>query len=159
MEYQDYLEEAKSHQEENKNVFSKLKKKKKVDGYFHDKHEAVFEEIDCLKCANCCKTTSPIFRDVDIKRLSKHLRVKESQFINDFLYIDSDNDYVLKSSPCYFLNEDNTCSVYKFRPNACKEYPHTDRKNMHQILDLTLKNTEICPAVAKIVEQIRVKGV
>ncbi len=32
-------------------------------------------------------------------------------------------------SPCPFLGDDNYCSVYEARPKACREYPHTDRKN------------------------------
>jgi Fe-S-cluster containining protein len=159
MDYQKYIDAAQENIEESKKLFKKLKKKKKVDALFHDKHDNAFEEIDCLNCGNCCKTTSPIFRDVDIRRLAKRLRMKDSQFIDDFLRIDGDNDYVLKSSPCFFLDEDNSCSVYKDRPNACKEYPHTNRKRMNQLLDLTIKNTEVCPAVAKIVEEIRVGGV
>ncbi len=80
--------------------------------------------------------------------------MKESKFISDFLMRDEEDDLVLKSSPCFFLNDDNTCSIYEFRPLACKEYPHTDRKNMHQILDLTLKNASICPAVAGIINEL-----
>jgi Fe-S-cluster containining protein len=68
--------------------------------------------------------------------------------------LDEDGDYVLRSSPCHFLNADNTCSIYESRPLACKEYPHTDRKNMFQILDLTLNNTLVCPVVSRIVSQI-----
>jgi Fe-S-cluster containining protein len=52
------------------------------------------------------------------------------------------------------LLPDNTCAVYEDRPLACREYPHTDRKNMYQIMDLTTQNTLICPAVASIVEKI-----
>jgi Fe-S-cluster containining protein len=70
------------------------------------------------------------------------------------LRLDEDSDYVLKQSPCTFLQDDNTCSIYEIRPLACREYPHTDRKNMHQILDLTEKNILICPAVSKIVNEI-----
>ena len=77
--------------------------------------------------------------------------MKETQFITNYLRMDEENDYVLKSSPCSFLGADNKCSIYEVRPLACREYPHTDRKNMHQILNLTEKNTEICPAVASIV--------
>ncbi|MFK8044728.1 MAG: YkgJ family cysteine cluster protein [Crocinitomicaceae bacterium] len=129
-------------------------KRKKLDNEFHGAHKAVFAKIDCLDCANCCKTTSPIFRDADIKRLSKHLRMKPVEFINSFLYMDKDHDYVLKTAPCSFLNNDNTCSVYDHRPLACREYPHTDRKNMYQVLELAKKNTDICPAVCKIVERL-----
>lgn len=130
------------------------KKSKKLDEVIHAQHEAVFAKMDCLKCANCCKTTSPIFRDVDIKRLSKYLKMNESNFIKQFLRIDEDQDYVLQKSPCFFLETDNTCSVYEHRPLACKEYPHTDRKNMYQIMDLTINNLDICPAVGKIMSTI-----
>mgnify|MGYP003719724549 CR=1 FL=1 len=68
---------------------------------------------------------------------------------------DDENDYVLQSSPCTFLNDDNTCFIYDYRPQACREYPHTDRKKMHQILNLTLENTTVCPAVSEIVDRIK----
>lgn len=142
-----------------KKSFQKLKQKKPkdLDDAFHSNHQKVFQKLNCLDCANCCKTTSPIFRDVDIKRISKHLRMKESQLISNYLKLDEDSDYVLQSSPCTFLGSDNKCDIYEYRPLACREYPHTDRKNMHQILDLTLKNVDICPAVSKIVDEIVIK--
>jgi hypothetical protein len=68
--------------------------------------------------------------------------------------IDDDKDYVLKSAPCPFLDHENYCTIYKDRPTACREYPHTNRKRMHQILEITLKNTLVCPAVARIFELI-----
>ena len=80
--------------------------------------------------------------------------MKAGVFTEKYLRLDDDNDYVLQKSPCSFLNEDNTCQVYDVRPLACREYPHTDRKNVTQIMDLTIKNTEVCPAVARIVKQI-----
>lgn len=158
-EYKQSLEKIKADKDVVKKTFLKLKQKKpkELDASFHTLHTKAFQKIDCLECANCCKTTSPIFRDVDIKRIAKYLRMKENQFIDAYLRMDEDSDYVLKQSPCAFLGNDNKCSIYEFRPLACREYPHTDRKNMHQILELTMKNTEICPAVAKIVEEIVLK--
>ncbi len=134
-----------------------LKKKdpRKVDDAFHEAHEKVFEEIGCLTCGNCCKTTSPIFYQTDIERVAKSLRIKPGDFITTFLKIDEDKDYVLKSSPCPFLDSDNHCRVYKDRPKACREYPHTNRKKMIQIMELTAKNTQVCPAVFEMVERIR----
>ena len=140
----------------NKKLFEKitLKDKKKIDQIFKIEHQKEFENRDCLECANCCKTTSPIFRDKDIKRISSFLKIKERELINDLLFLDKENDYVLKNSPCSFLNHDNTCIIYNVRPLACKEYPHTNRKKMHQIIDLTLKNSTICPAVSNIISNI-----
>jgi len=117
-------------------------------------HEEVFAEIDCLDCANCCKTTSPIFRDIDIDRLAKHLQMRPAEFVEQYLFLDQEGHYVLKSAPCPFLGSDNYCSVYEALPRECREYQHTDRKNFHQILNLTLKNTEICPATFEIVRRM-----
>ena len=151
---------AKEKQLETKKYFIKLKKKnpKRLDILMHDLHEEEFKRTDCLTCANCCKTTSPIFTDKDISRIAKHFRMKERQFISQYLQRDEDDFMVLKSAPCTFLDTtDNTCSIYDVRPKACSEYPHTNRKKFIQLTNLTLKNTEVCPAVFNIVEELKKK--
>ena len=159
MKYQEDLKLAIENRKINEKTLQRLKKKKPkfVDDLFADLHGKTFSKIDCLECANCCKTTSPIFRDVDIKRISKRFRTSEMQFISTYLRMDEENDYVLKVAPCSFLGADNKCDIYEDRPLACREYPHTNRKNMSQLLILTGKNSEICPAVAQIMEQITLK--
>lgn len=151
------LDKAEVEQAETRKLFERIKKKKPrdLDAQVHTLHTKTFARIDCLDCANCCSTTSPIFRDIDIKRLSKHLKMKENNFISSYLKMDEESDYVLQKSPCSFLGNDNKCSVYEHRPLACREYPHTDRKNMIQILGITEKNTLICPAVATIFEELK----
>lgn len=133
----------------------KRKKPKELDDVVHDLHEEAFQDIDCLSCANCCKTTSPIFYDRDIDRAAKRLKMRPAEFIEKYLHVDEDNDYVLNSAPCPFLDSENYCLIYSDRPMACREYPHTDRKRFHQILDLSLKNTAICPAVYSIFEDLK----
>lgn len=143
---------SKSEYSSNKKVLSKLRnlKPKVLDEAFSNAHEEKFKKIDCLECANCCKTTSPIFIKTDIERLAKVFKMKPSTFLDTYLRLDEDGDYILQSAPCPFLNADNTCLVYEDRPKACREYPHTNRKNMHGILNLSLKNTLVCPAVLEI---------
>ncbi len=157
MDLKRFQEAAKNNAVENKKFLLGLKKKdpRKVDDAFHQMHDEVFEEIDCLTCANCCKTTSPIFYQTDIERVSKSLRMKPGDFIEKYLRVDGDQDYVLKSSPCPFLDSENYCSVYEDRPKACREYPHTNRKKMVQIMELTYKNTLVCPAVLQMVERLK----
>jgi Fe-S-cluster containining protein len=149
--------QSKNKLQENKKFLSGLKKKdsRMVDKAFHNLHQEVFEEIDCLQCANCCKTTSPIFYENDIERVARSLRMKPGEFVEKYLRIDEDGDYVLRSSPCPFLDQDNYCRVYEDRPKACREYPHTDRKKIVQITDLTLRNTLVCPAVFEMVERLK----
>lgn len=142
---------------ENKKFFEKLKKRppKQLDYVMQELHDAEFERTDCLTCANCCKTTGPLFTQKDIEQISKHFRVKPSKFIEENLRLDEEGDYVLQSVPCTFLGADNYCSIYEVRPKACREYPHTNRKKFHQITDLTLTNLAICPAAFQIVEKMK----
>ena len=118
-------------------------------------HQEAFKKINCLDCAACCKNYSPRFKTPDIKRISKYLRMKEGDFIETYLKVDEDKDFVVKTAPCPFLGDDNHCMVYEARPKACREYPHTDRKKMVQIMDLTYKNTLVCPAVLEMVERLK----
>jgi Fe-S-cluster containining protein len=157
MELDRFSEVAKNKSAENRKFLQSLKKKdvRLVDNAFHEIHSEVFEEVDCLTCANCCKTTSPIFYQTDIERVAKALRIKPGDFIETYLRVDEDKDFVLKSSPCPFLDDDNYCKVYDSRPKACREYPHTDRKKMVQITELTYKNTLVCPAVLEMVERLK----
>ena len=157
MDLEQFNIESKKRSPENKKFLHRLGKKdpRLVDDTFHSVHEKVFEEIDCLTCANCCKTTSPIFYQNDIERIAKFLRMKPGDFVEKYLRVDEDRDYVLKSSPCPFLDSENYCSIYEARPKACREYPHTNRKKMVQIMDLTYKNTLVCPAVLEMVERLK----
>lgn len=156
IDLESFEKESKSEFPANKKLKERLRKvkPKELDQKFEQLHEETFAELDCLECANCCKTTSPIFIQTDIDRLAKVFRMKSSEFIDQYLYRDEEGDFVLNSSPCPFLNEDNKCLVYDSRPKACREYPHTNRKNMHGILALSLKNTLVCPAVFKIFMEI-----
>jgi len=156
-EYEKLLKVAVERKKENKSFFEKLKKipGRDLDTLVHELHEKAFEKIDCLKCANCCKTTGPLLKNKDIERLSEHLRIKPANFVSEYLWIDEDNDYVFKKMPCTFLKEDNSCSVYSARPNACRQYPHTDQRDIRSILPLTYLNSMICPAVAFIIEELK----
>lgn len=157
LDLKSFSEKAQRQAKENKKFLMGFRKQdpRKVDDVFHQLHDDVFEEIDCLTCANCCKTTSPIFYQTDIERVAKALRVKPGDFVEHYLRVDEDNDYVLKSSPCPFLDADNYCTVYDSRPKACREYPHTNRKKMVQVMELTYKNTLVCPAVLEMVNRMK----
>jgi Fe-S-cluster containining protein len=144
---------------EDQQLFKQLKKMpdRKLDTIVHDAHHEAFQKIDCLDCANCCKTTGPLFIEKDIARLAKHLKMKEKHFIESYLRIDEDGDYVLQTVPCPFLDADNYCGVYDKRPRACRAYPHTDRVKQKQILKLMKRNSAVCPAVDFVLDQIRNK--
>ncbi|EMB55636.1 YkgJ family cysteine cluster protein [Streptococcus mutans] len=152
-----YHQLALQKQKEHRKFLATLKKKapKNLDKIVQEVHTEVFREIDCTKCANCCKILGPLFTEADISRIAKHFRMRLPVFEDMYLRVDEDNDKVFKSMPCPFLGEDNLCSIYDIRPKACREFPHTDRKKIYQINHLTIQNTLICPAVYLFVEKLQ----
>jgi Fe-S-cluster containining protein len=119
-------------------------------------HAEAFRRIDCLQCANCCKTYSPRFKPPDIKRISRHLQMKEREFIDRYLRIDDEGDYVVKSTPCPFLGADNRCGIYDVRPSDCERFPYTDEDVLVRRPALTQKNSTFCPIVYFVLEGLLV---
>lgn len=116
--------------------------------------EDAYSKVDCLKCAQCCKNYSPRFKTPDIKRISKVLRMRESEFINTYLNVDEDGDFVAKSAPCPFLGTDNYCNIYEDRPSDCRRFPYTDEDVLLKRPQLTLKNSTFCPITYYVIERL-----
>lgn len=119
-----------------------------------DLHEQAFEKVDCLSCGNCCKGYSPRFKTPDIKRISRTLGLREGVFIESYLKIDTDGDYVLQQTPCSFLGSDNYCSIYDDRPSDCRRFPYTDEDVFVKRTAITLKNVDFCPAAYYVIEKL-----
>lgn len=117
-------------------------------------HEEAFSQINCLDCAACCKNYSPRFKGPDIKRIAKHLKIKEGALKEKYLLVDEDGDYVVKSKPCPFLGTDNFCSIYEVRPSDCHRFPYTDEDVLFKKPAITLKNASFCPAVYFVLEKL-----
>lgn len=156
MDLDSHRERAQRKQREHRKFLDDLKRKppKDLDQSVLKTHDEIFAKTDCLQCANCCKTTGPLFTEKDIERISKHLRLKSADFEAKYLRTDEDGDKVLQSLPCTFLDAENMCLIYDVRPKACREYPHTDRRKIYQINNLTIQNTLICPAAFQFVERL-----
>lgn len=155
--YDDISKKAKNAYSRNKELIKRLRHKPPVDldNKVRSLQKEFFKTINCLDCARCCKELGPRISDKDISRISAYLKIKPSQFSSLYLKIDEDGDYVFKRMPCPFLLSDNFCSIYKVRPSACSDYPHLDRNRIHQVLDISLKNSFICPVVFEVLESLR----
>ena len=132
--------------------------KNKVLKQLPDLNETAYEKINCLNCAACCKNYSPRFKTPDIKRIAKHLDLKEGLFIEKYLNLDEEGDYVVKTKPCPFLGDDNYCSIYDVRPSDCARFPYTDEDVILKRVPLTLKNSTFCPIVYYVLEELVRKG-
>ena len=128
--------------------------KNKVLKQLPELHEEAFSKINCLECAACCKNYSPRFKTPDLKRIAKHLKMKEGDFIEKYLVLDNEGDYVVRSRPCPFLGADNYCGIYEVRPSDCARFPYTDEDVILKRPVITLKNATFCPITYFVLEKL-----
>jgi Fe-S-cluster containining protein len=139
--------------------YNRLKKRQPpgIDDTLTELDEVVFAKTDCLACANCCKTLKTVFKERDIKRIAESLNMRPADFVNQYLVIDEDGDYVQKQLPCPFLDSANACTIYEVRPHACRSYPHTATLPLKKSWNLIIKNAAVCPAVHEITQMMKKK--
>ncbi len=156
---EEWLERKDEVKAENKKLIKKLSKlkNKKLNEATEGLHDKIFEKIDCLDCANCCKSIPPIINETDSRRIAKYLGMKVTEFKDKYVTFDEDMDMVMNQSPCPFLEADNKCLIYEYRPKACREYPHTEDYEFTNHLKLHAINVHYCPAVFHILEELKTK--
>lgn len=115
----------------------------------------VWQEIDCLSCANCCKKMTPTFTPQDLKRISAHFNETPDEFRKKWLKKDSNKDLVNKIQPCQFLDmKTNMCSIYAIRPVDCSGFPHLSRRKWTEYAHVHKQNIDYCPATFRMVEKM-----
>lgn len=117
----------------------------------------VWKEIDCLSCANCCKTMTPTFTKTDIKRIAAHLDMSAADFTKKWLEFDKkEGDWMNNKQPCQFLDpKTHFCSIYEVRPADCAGFPHLKKKKMTEYIHVHQQNISYCPATYLMVEKMR----
>lgn len=117
----------------------------------------VWQDVDCLACANCCKTMTPTYSPADIKRIAAHFSMTPQQFKTKWLYKEEETgDWMNTSTPCQFLNlKDNKCSIYEIRPKDCAGFPHHSKKEFDMYNDTYTNNIDRCPATFELVNRLR----
>lgn len=119
-------------------------------------HAAAFARVDCRRCGNCCRNYGPVFRESDLKHISKAAGIAQRAFHERYLEQDPDGvGYQLKKLPCPFQETDNSCAVYEQRPLSCRSFPHTEaaRNIQRKLVGLALDSLH-CPAAYLICRMI-----
>ncbi|XZF13223.1 YkgJ family cysteine cluster protein [Chitinophagaceae bacterium MMS25-I14] len=120
---------------------------------------AVWKDVNCLSCANCCKTMTPTWRKADVVRASAHLGMTPKEFVEKWLYKEEETgDWVNVNVPCQFLDlNTNMCSIYEVRPKDCAEFPHHNKKPFDDYNDTFIGNVVRCPATYELVSRLKKK--
>lgn len=116
-------------------------------------HDAVFEEINCLDCGNCCKTYTVTLTEEDYQRIEARVG---TAFMNNLDIVQEPNDnWIIRSVPCPFLGINNICSIYEIRPEECASYPHLKGKDIRRRRYMHVDNAKHCPAAFHVLERIK----
>ena len=124
---------------------------KEIDAIVHRITDEVTSQIDCTKCANCCKQIRPILDKDDVSKLALGLKIALPEFQEQYLSQDEENKskHRFNELPCPFLRNDQ-CSHYD-----CRSYPHLHKKDFVSRLWGVVANYEICPIVFNVYEQLK----
>ena len=115
----------------------------------------MWKEVNCMECANCCKTMTPTFTKADVKRIAAHLEMKPKEFMDKWLVKEEDTgDWINTTQPCQFL-KDNMCTIYEVRPADCAEFPHHNKKPFDLYNDTFKNNVIHCPATLILVDKLK----
>jgi Fe-S-cluster containining protein len=148
------------HQKRNENFRFRayLKNHRHSDRRLRRFGEDIEAQIDCTKCANCCRVSEVGITDRDVEKLAKFLGMTKDEFLRDSTQRDEAGDLILKKTEagCIFL-KDNLCTIYEARPQNCANFPHLVRgsgsiaSRMWQFVD----RAEFCPIVYNWMEKVK----
>ena len=118
--------------------------------------QKVEDQIDCLKCANCCRTATARLVDRDNDKVAKAAGMKRDRFLKECTVMSKDEGRILRRTEagCVFLNG-NECLVYDGRPASCQDFPHLVRgpgSLMHRMWAMPDRAT-YCPITYNTLEE------
>jgi Fe-S-cluster containining protein len=128
-----------------------------LDSTVQEITDSVWKQIDCLKCANCCKSLQVVVDDKDIKRIAAKLRLTPRQFEARFVATGADKVKIFKTQPCSFLGADNKCQIYEDRPTACHDFPYLHKEGFQKRSLMMLQNLEVCPIVFNVWQELKAR--
>ena len=128
----------------------------------HATEKEVWQEVDCLQCANCCKKMTPTLEKKDKQRIAEHLGMSVKDFKAKYLmYDEEEKDWRMQQQPCVFLDlNTNICNIYEVRPDDCRGFPHLVKLPMESYAYIHKQNIKYCPAtflwVEKMMERVEI---
>ncbi|MBS7250480.1 MAG: YkgJ family cysteine cluster protein [Candidatus Freyarchaeota archaeon] len=108
--------------------------------------------FQCQKCSRCCRHTEKAPRRIllsvlDLLRIEKNLGLNRENFAEN---IQGPHPFTflmkMVNGKCIFLDENNTCKIYEFRPLICRCYPFWIEKQGNKF---EFKASSDCPGIGR----------
>src|SRR3984893_16542105 len=107
-----------------------------IDGLVKTLSQKYFALIDCMQCANCCRSLHVEFKKSELHAIAKTL----GQSIEAFQKQSMSEGI----PPCPMLNG-KLCSIYENRPDVCRSYPHLEQPEFTSRLIGVIDSVGILP--------------
>ena len=147
---------AQQKDKENREFINYLKKcdHYKVDKIVHQLSQKYLKQYDCTNCGNCCKKLTPSLTHTDITKIASYLKITYEKFIKNYVEKEIPGGFILKGRDCPFI-ENNKCSIYEYRPEICRSFPHLNKDNINNRLLTIIDNSSICPIIYEVIEDLK----
>lgn len=82
--------------------------------------------FECSMCGKCCHQPSINILPGEADKISRAAGIPLFEFMTEYVVQTSDSRLLFrKTDPCAFLGNDNRCTIWKDRPEICREFPYT----------------------------------
>lgn len=129
---------------------------RKADQGFYDVlwkiYQEMREQIDCMKCANCCSQIDVLLTDNDILNFSQGINLSVEEF--NRRYVNETKFGKEFQKPCPFL-EGKKCKYYVYRPQICQTYPFNNDERIEALFGSVLGNYTRCPIMFNVFMQLK----
>lgn len=137
-----------------RNHLSKFKEEE-IDKQVHELNNHISPQIDCTACGNCCRSLMINVDNTDAQRLSDHLQLTQTQFMDKYVEVSSSGNLaIMNAIPCHFLHT-NKCTVYEARPAECREFPGLHRSGFVKRSFTFFMHYGRCPIIFNVIEKLK----
>jgi hypothetical protein len=127
-----------------------------VDKIVFELNDHISPQIDCMACGNCCKSFMINVTQEEAENLSTHLQMPLPQLKEKYLEESAQGQMVVNTIPCSFLTG-TVCSIYEYRFDGCREFPHLHRPHFNGRLFGVLMYYATCPIIFNVIEELKVR--
>ena len=125
-----------------------------IDEKVHRLNQTITPSIDCTTCGNCCKSLMINVTQAEAENLAANLQLSAEKIKEKYLEVSPGGKMVISSIPCHFLTG-TKCSIYEYRFEGCREFPHLDRNHFTQRLFGTMMYYGTCPIIFNVIEALK----
>ncbi|MBI3883078.1 MAG: YkgJ family cysteine cluster protein [Sphingobacteriales bacterium] len=136
--------------------FLKNQKSESVDELVHAINNEITPKIDCTTCGNCCKSLMININTQEAEALAAHLSTTVEDLKEKYIEESLQGRMIMNTIPCHFLSG-TKCSVYEYRFEGCRDFPHLHQNNFSGRLFGILMHYAMCPIIFNVVEELKIQ--